>query len=427
MRATPVTRSKRYQITALGSCDHLRVRIMWVIAECLAMVVFFNRYIAGLILRVVRGPDWDLTVDLQPSVTVVTPLYNEGARIKDTLEAILASDYPALRVICVDDCSTDDSYARACEVLDARLTVLRNPTNRGKRHSIIEAVQMATSEIIVSIDSDVVVDPDAIAQLVRRFADPKIAAVGGWVDIRNKHDNWLTRMQTVKYWYAYFAMRNIEWAFRRILCLSGCLTAYRRSVLVELEPVLATRNILGVPIKYGEDRFLTRQIIKAGYLTTITLAARCTTAVPATLRGYFAQQLRWRRSNIVDYGCGITHIWRLHPLLAIHYCAMFGVLIIYPLAVMRAALAGTLFRALSLHVAVLVPFGLYYRWRTRGWPADRRVGALSFMPQALLMVVTYALLTPLALFTLDSASWETRGTPAASLAGPQDVRGRKAS
>jgi hypothetical protein len=27
--------------------------------------------------------------------------------------------------------------------------------------------------------------------------------------------------RTVKYWYAYFAMRNIEWAFQRMLCLSG--------------------------------------------------------------------------------------------------------------------------------------------------------------------------------------------------------------
>ncbi|MDB4956156.1 MAG: glycosyl transferase family 2, partial [Myxococcales bacterium] len=36
-------------------------------------------------------------------------------------------------------------------------------------------------------------------------------------------------------------------------------------------------------------------------------------------------------------------------------------------------------------------------------------GALSFMPLSLLMPVTYALLTPLALFTLDSGSWETRG------------------
>jgi hypothetical protein len=45
----------------------------------------------------------------------------------------------------------------------------------------------------------------------------------------------------------------------------------------------------------------------------------------------------------------------------------------------------------------------------RSWPADQRVGPLAFLPQALIMPVTYGLLTPLAVFTLDSATWETRG------------------
>ena len=113
-------------------------------------------------------------------------------------------------------------------------------------------------------------------------------------------------MQVTKYWYSYFFMKNLEWGFRRIMCLSGCLTAYRRSVLIELEPLLEDRSVLGVPIKYGEDRFLTRQIVKAGYLTTMTLDARCCTFVPNTLSGYFSQQLRWRRSNIVDYAGGFS-------------------------------------------------------------------------------------------------------------------------
>jgi N-acetylglucosaminyltransferase len=41
-----------------------------------------------------------------------------------------------------------------------------------------------------------------------------------------------------------------------------------------------------------------------------------------------------------------------------------------------------------------------------------RVSMLSFLPMGFMMPITYALLTPLALFTLDSGSWETRGKPA---------------
>ncbi len=392
----------------------MAVGILWLLVHGLAIVVFVNRYLGGMAMRIIRGATWDEVDDgFVPTVTVIIPLFNEGAALEETLRTVLASDYPRdkLRIVVVDDCSSDNSFELASRFASDQLVVKRNAHNVGKRRSIIDAVREADGEIIVSIDSDVIVEPDAIRELVRRFARPEIAAVGGWVDIRNKHDNWLTRMQTVKYWYAYYAMRNIEWGFKRMLCLSGCLTAYRRSVLLELEPVLAARALMGMPIKYGEDRYLTRQIVKAGYLTTITLAARCRTFVPRTLGAYFSQQLRWRRSNLVDYTGGLAHIWKLNPLIAINYFAMFVVLIGYPIAVVRALGAKMFFPAVVGHLHVLLVFGLYYRWRVRTWAPADRVGALSFLPQSLVMPITYALLTPLALLTLDSTSWETRGHP----------------
>ncbi|HEY4241289.1 MAG TPA: glycosyltransferase [Kofleriaceae bacterium] len=385
----------------------------WVSVHALAVVALVNRYIGGRIVRYLRRAHLDETTEsFLPSVTVVIPLYNEGAAIQATLRSVLASAYPRelLRVICVDDASSDDSFALAAAICaeDPRLSVLRNARNHGKRLSINEAVRAASGEIIVSIDSDVVVDPAAIRELVRRFANPRIGAVGGWVDVRNKHDNWLTRMQVVKYWYAYYVMKNIECAFQRVMALSGCLTAYRRSVLLELAPILDARSILGVPIKYGEDRYLTRQIVKAGYFTVMTLDARCQTFVPRTLAGYFSQQLRWRRSNLVDYAAGCGHMWRLNPLLAINYFSMALVMIAYPAGVFRALATGHLLHAIALHLCLSLILGLHYAWSVRRWPARDRVGALSYAPLALCMPVTYALLTPLALFSLDSSSWETR-------------------
>jgi cellulose synthase/poly-beta-1,6-N-acetylglucosamine synthase-like glycosyltransferase len=394
----------------------MNTHVLWVLVHSLAVLVFVNRYIAGIVLRVMRGRNWDQvrTDGYEPTVTAVIPMFNEGAAIKETLQSILDSDYPhaKLRIVCVDDCSSDDSYEQAREIArksGGRLKILRNRVNLGKRRSINRAVRESDSEIIVSVDSDVVVDANAIRELVKRFTDDRIAAVGGWIDVRNKKDNWLTRMQTVKYWYAYYFMKNLEWGFRRIMCLSGCLTAYRRNVLIELEPVLEDRGVLGCPIKYGEDRFLTRQIIKAGYLTTMTLSARCRTFVPTTLTSYFSQQLRWRRSNIVDYAGGMSHVWRLNPILAIHFFSLCALLIVYPIALVRALETHRFFPSLQLHLELVAVFGLYYRWRVRNIAKEERVGALSFIPLTLLMPITYALMTPLALFTLDSGSWETRG------------------
>jgi len=388
--------------------------VLRVLLHALATVVFVNRVFGGLALRALRGRNWDDTTDdFEPTVSVVITMFNEGSAVVETLHSVLGSEYPPdkLDVICVDDRSADDTFEQASAVarFDPRVLVLRNDANAGKRASINRAVRRSRSEIIVSVDSDVVVDPGAIRALVRRFTSPRIAAVGGWVDVRNKHDNWLTRMQVLKYWYAYYVVKNVERAFRSVLAISGCLAAYRRSVLLELMLVLDDRNILGVPIKYGEDRFLTRQIVKAGYQTTMTQDARCRTFVPSTLGAYFSQQLRWRRSNIVDYTGGLSHVWRLHPLVAINFFSMAIVLFLYPVGVVRAATAGLMLPAVLGHLTMLFLYGLYYRRRTRAWDPVDRVGALSYMPHALVMPITSGLLVMVALFTLDSSRWETRG------------------
>ena len=268
-----------------------------------------------------------------------------------------------------------------------------------------------------------VVDPPAIRQLMRRFVSPQIAAVGGRIDVRNMRDNWLTRMQVVKYWYAYSFLKNLEWAFRRIMCLSGCLTAYRRHVLIELEPTLMNREILGVPIKYGEDRFLTRKIVAAGYHTTMTNDAVCRTFVPTTLSGYFSQQLRWRRSNIVDYVGGMSHVWRLNPIIAIHFFSLFGLLVAYPALIARSIMMGTFLPLLVNHIIGAFGFGLIYRWYVRKEKPEHRVSALAFVPIALVLPIIYAWLTPVALFTLDSSSWETRNHGGTEEDEDEDVSG----
>ena len=123
-------------------------------------------------------------------MTVVIPMYNEGRSIVDTIESLLAQEYPLdkLKVTVVDDCSKDDSYTwalGAAKRWPEQVTVVRNPYNMGKRRGIDHAVRLATSELIVSVDSDTVVNSDAIRQLVARFVEPAIAAVGGRVNVSN--------------------------------------------------------------------------------------------------------------------------------------------------------------------------------------------------------------------------------------------------
>jgi cellulose synthase/poly-beta-1,6-N-acetylglucosamine synthase-like glycosyltransferase len=385
----------------------------------LVFLVFLNRYVGGLWLKRLMGATFDTRRDgYEPTVTVIIPLYNEGEGVYRTIASLLQQDYPAdkLNVIVVDDCSKDDSYiwAKRAEAENPhRVWAIRNPQNIGKRRGINNAVRHATSEIIVTVDSDVLVERSAVRRLVARFTRPEIAAVGGRVNVSNPNENWLTRMQTIKYYFGYEYLKNLERYFASVMCLSGCLTAYRREVLVRLEPILEHRSVLGVPIKYGEDRFLTRQIVKAGYETTSTLDAVCWTVAPSTLTKYFAQQLRWRRSNLIDYFCGLSHAWRLHPVVAIHYLSLFAMQIAYPIFIVNNLVSGNFWELAAFNLQIVALFGFVYWVETRRQPPEHRVHPVWFLPAVVVMPVVYLLYTPLALFTLDSSSWETRAKPAA--------------
>jgi cellulose synthase/poly-beta-1,6-N-acetylglucosamine synthase-like glycosyltransferase len=380
------------------------------------LIVFANRYVFGLYLRLVRGRQFDVKRDdYEPTVAVVVPLFNEGRTIYDTIVSLMELDYPRekLSVTVVDDCSTDDSYEWACRgaaLYPDNVRVLQNPHNMGKRKGINHAVRETEAEIIVSVDSDTIVDRNAVRQLVARFTSPDIAAVGGRVHVSNANENWLSRMQTIKYFFGQEILKNLERSMSSVMCLSGCLTAYRRHVLVALEPILEDRNVCGVPIKYGEDRFLTRQIVKAGYRTIMTMEAYCYTKAPTTLTGYFNQQLRWKRSNIIDFTCGLSHAWRLHPLVGIHYLSMFALLLVYPFLILTHLRDGDFMPLVAFHVGLLALLGFVYHFApsTRKLAPRYRVHPIWFLPMSVMMPTAYVILTPLGMFTLHSSSWETR-------------------
>jgi hypothetical protein len=138
-------------------------------------------------------PDHHQMPDPPPSVTVLIPAHNEESVIVLTVTSVLASDFPQLRVIVIDDGSTDDTGA----LLDAnfshdpRVRIIHQ-VNRGKSAALNRAMAEADTEILVTIDADTEIEPDAISKLVRHFSDPGLAAVAGNVKVGNR-SRWLTR------------------------------------------------------------------------------------------------------------------------------------------------------------------------------------------------------------------------------------------
>jgi hyaluronan synthase len=270
---------------------------LWIVQLCLAGIIYY------------LSKDMGLKKDyaLKPTVTVLISSYNEGKTVYDTVASVCQSDYPVdkFHVVVMDDCSTDGGESLRWinkAVADFPNVESRpNKVNLGKGKTILSAVQAATSEIIVTIDSDIVIAKDALTEMMACFIHPKIALTGGSVGVSNPDDNALTIFQVYIY-YVFFRLLKIPEAyFKSVGCVSGCMSAIRRNVFLELVPDIEARNWLGVPVRYGEDRFITHQTLLRGYDTYINLKAKCWTPAPNTFYGYWGQQLRWKRSSFADF------------------------------------------------------------------------------------------------------------------------------
>jgi len=223
--------------------------------------------------------------EYRPQVTVLIPAYNEEAVIVDTVRAVLASNYPNLEVVVVDDGSIDRTAELVRENFgrDPRVRLLLQ-TNRGKPSALNYGLSEATGEIIVSIDADTIVDAQAIPRLVRHFADPRIAAVAGNVKVINCN-RWITRWQALEY----ITSQNLE---KRAFDLLNCIPVVPGAVGAWSAEVLRdSGGFSGDTV--AEDTDLTLTIRRNGWKILYDEDAIGRTEVPETVDALVRQRFRW--------------------------------------------------------------------------------------------------------------------------------------
>jgi hyaluronan synthase len=257
-----------------------------------------------------------------PNVTVGISCKNERDSIRRTLDCIFESEYPPerLQVIAVDDGSTDGTWEEMERAREAHpsLELIRFETNKGKRFGMAAAAQRATGDVVVYVDSDSFVQRDAVYRIVQGFADPEVGAVCGHGRVENAETNLLTRMQEVRYYVAFRIVKSAESLFSTVTCCSGCLAAYRRSTMMEFIDTWLAQSFLGRPATFGDDRSLTNFMLRR-WRVIYDSTAICSTIVPDTLKQFFTQQLRWKKSWIRESLLASLFMWKRHPLAAFYF------------------------------------------------------------------------------------------------------------
>ncbi len=236
------------------------------------------------------SPDLDSS---PPAVTVLIPAHNEESVIVQTVTSVLLSDVTDIQVIVVDDGSAD----KTLELLHSHFgrneaVQIIHQVNRGKAAALNNALSHARTEIVVTIDADTEVEPDAIRKLLRHFTDPTIGAVAGNVKVGNR-SRWLTRWQALEY----VTSQNMEKrAFDLLNCITvvpGALGAWRRQAIEDAGGITAET--------VAEDADLTIAIRRLGWRITYDEEAIAWTEAPETPSMLIRQRFRWTFGTLQSF------------------------------------------------------------------------------------------------------------------------------
>ena len=106
-----------------------------------------------------------------PLVSVIIPTFNRAKMVCDCVRSVLATEYPALEVIVVDDCSPDDTQAQIAAAFgsDPRVKCLRNEKNKLLAAARNTGAHAATGEYLFFLDDDNIVDKQIITELLKGF------------------------------------------------------------------------------------------------------------------------------------------------------------------------------------------------------------------------------------------------------------------
>ncbi len=257
----------------------------------------------------------------RPVVSCIIPVKNEEEIIQKTITSVLESDYPKnkLEVVVIDDGSTDQTVSKILEINSNRLTFIKHKKNYGKRIALASGFKIAKGDIIICIDSDSIVEKNAIKLLVQPLKNKNVVAVCGHGEAINKDKNFLTKLQHFWYQEMFRIMKGMESKFGSVTCCSGILAAYRKSSILPVMKEWLNEKFLGKPILIGDDRQLTNLVLRglSDYLSksqaddrTLTANALSTkeakvvyqsnaivyTLVPDKFMQFLKQQLRWKRA-----------------------------------------------------------------------------------------------------------------------------------
>ncbi len=252
--------------------------------------------VGGLLFYIMRErymapPDRPPPIELPPPISILVPCYNEGDNAEETLATAAAVDYPEFEVIAINDGSRDNTG----EVLDrlvariAKLRVVHLALNQGKATALNAGALLAKHELLVCIDGDALLDPQALHWIARAFRRGNVGGLGGSPRIRNR-TSMLGRLQVGEFAAIIGLIRRAQTMYGRLFTVSGVICAFRKRALEEAG--------WWSPRTITDDIDITWRVQLAGWRVVYEPNALVWILMPETLHGLWRQRLRWAEGGV---------------------------------------------------------------------------------------------------------------------------------
>lgn len=172
--------------------------------------------------------------DFEPPVSLVVPCFNEADYIEDKIINSLALDYPKdkLQLIFISDGSNDDTPDRIKKY--PQVLALHEAARNGKAAAMNRAMGYVKSPIVVFCDANTDLNPEAIREMVKHYANPKVGAVTGEKRIITKDKENASGAGEGIYWKYESFLKQLDSDFYTIVGAAGELMSYRTSLYREL-------------------------------------------------------------------------------------------------------------------------------------------------------------------------------------------------
>jgi len=224
-------------------------------------------------------------------LSVVIPMYNESMVIRDTLKAVLESDYPHLDIVVINDGSTDGCSAivqQICEV-HPNIRLIEQRPNQGKSAALNRGFAECEHELVITVDADTRLAPQTMQRMAAALASSDLSAVACNLSIHNR-ENWLTRWQSLEYVAALSLDRRAQHQWGTITTVPGAASGWKRAHVLQAGGFSSET--------LTEDADLSIQLLRMGRRIHYLPEARAATLAPATLSSLFHQRRRWIFGNL---------------------------------------------------------------------------------------------------------------------------------